>query len=277
MKNYLKHFRIIFIVVGVMLVIFIGIKVANGTLGGYKRTNDNAPAERVYDYADKLTDEQEDKLRALIAKKENEIGCDIVLVTIADPSIDSDYAMMNYADDFYDDNQYGYDVPWGDGALYLDNWARDVDPSAENYCWFSTCGRVERKYSTNDINWLFSQVNRNINNDPYGAYVTYVNSLSDTMLGKDEQFPESFIWMAAIFITVVYIICNVINNKGKKTTTSGTYIPGGIPNFHDKRDIFVTKHTTSRHIQRSSGGGGGGGGHHISSGGHSHGGGGGRH
>lgn len=270
MKNYLKHFRIIFIVVGVMLIIFIGVRVATGSLGGYERTNNNAPAERVYDYADKLTDEQENKLRALIAKKENEIGCDIVLVTIADPSIDSDNAMMNYADDFYDDNQYGYDAPWGDGALYLDNWAN-------GYCWFSTCGRVERKYSTSDINWLIDDVCQTVNNDPYGAYVTYVNSLSRTMSGKDELLPESFIWAAAIFITVVYIICNVINNKGKKTTTAGTYVPGGIPNFHDKRDIFVTKHTTSRHIQRSSGGGGGGGGHHISSGGHSHGGGGGRH
>ena len=276
MKNYFKHFRIIFIVVAVMLVIFIGIKVANGTLGGYKRTNNNAPAERVYDYADKLTDEEENKLRALIAKKENEIGCDIVLVTIADPSIDSDYAMMNYADDFYDDNQYGYDVPWGDGALYLDNWARDVDPSAENYCWFSTCGRVERKYSTSDINWLIDDVCRTVNKDPYGAYVTYVNSLSRTMSGKDDGFPESFIWMAAIFITVVYIICNVINNKGKKTTKADTYI-SRVPHFHDRRDIFLSKHTTTRHIQRSSGGGGGGGGHHISSGGHSHGGGGGRH
>lgn len=278
MKNYLRHFRILFIVVGVMLVLFIGIKVATGGFGGYKRTNNNAPAERVYDYADKLTDEEENKLRELIAKREKEIGCDIVLVTIADPSIDSDYAMMNYADDFYDNNKYGFDEPWGDGALYLDNWAKDVDSMSDNYCWFSTCGRVEDRYSNADINWLIDDVCRNVNHDPYGAYVTYVNSLSRTMSGKDDEIPESFIWMAAIFITAVYIISNVISNKGKKTTTSGTYIPGGSPVFHDKRDIFVTKHTTSRRIQRSSGGGGGGGGgHHISSGGHSHGGGGGRH
>ena len=96
--------------------------------------------------------------------------------------------------------------------------------------------------------------------------------------GTVGSIPTIYILGAAFIITLVYVIIGVVNNKGKKTTTANTYVAGGQPLFHDRRDIFVTKHTTTRHIDRSSGGGGGGGGgHHISSGGHSHGGGGGRH
>lgn len=272
MKKYLKHFCFLFIAVGVLLVIFIAVSVAAKPSAFYVRTNAQEE-ERVFDFADKLTDEEEESLRELIAEREVQIGCDIVLVTIDDPSIDSDYAMMNYADDFYDERKYGFNAPWGAGALYLDNWAN-------GYCWFSTCGIVEDRYSSQDIDNLIDEVCRTVNSDPYGAYRTYVESLSRKMSNKGTvgSIPTIYILGAAFIITLVYVIIGVVNNKGKKTTTANTYVAGGQPLFHDRRDIFVTKHTTTRHIDRSSGGGGGGGGgHHISSGGHSHGGGGGRH
>lgn len=274
MKNYLKHFRFLFIGTGVLLVIFIVLFLVKRPLSVYVRTN-SQEEERVFDYADKLTDEEEEALRELIAEKEGLIGCDIVLVTIDDSSIDSDYAMMNYGDDFFDERRYGYNMPWGDGALYLDNWG-------SGYCWLSTSGRVEDSYSTEDIDNLINEVCATVNDDPYGAYKTYVESLSSKMLKQEtaETIPMTYILGAAFIITFAYVLMGLVHNKGKKTTTASTYVAGGQPLFRDRRDIFVTKHTTSRHIERSSGGSGGaggGGGHHISSGGHSHGGGGGRH
>lgn len=274
MKNYLKHFCVLFIVIAVLLVVFAGVKIATKSdETAYTRGNTQCTeTERVFDYADVLTDEEENKLRTLIAEKEDEIGCDIVLVTINDSSIASDYDMMNYADDFYDEKMYGYNDAWGDGALYLDNWAN-------GYCWFSTCGRVESAYSSADIDALITYVCQIINDDPYAGYVRYVNSLSDTMSGKGvAQIPMSIILVIAGVITLIYVIVGVVHNKGKKTTTATTYVSGGHPVFLDRRDVFSYKHTTTRHIERSSGsGGGGGGGHHTSSGGVSHGGGGGRH
>ncbi len=272
MKKYLKHFCFLFIAVGILLVIYIAVFLTKKPAAVYVRTNAQEE-ERVFDYADKLTDEEEEALRELIAEKEVLIGCDIVLVTINDPSIDSDYAIMNYADDFYDEKKYGFNAPWGDGALYLDNWAN-------GYCWFSTCGRVEDRYSSQDIDNLIEEVCLTVNYDPYGAYKTYVESLSRKMSrrGSVDSIPFTYVLGAAFIITFAYVIIGVAHNKGKKTTTANTYVEGGQPLFNDRRDIFITKHTTSRHIDRSSGGGGGGGGgHHISSGGHSHGGGGGRH
>lgn len=272
MKKYLKHFCVLFIVLGVFLVIFIGVRLATKTEKTvYTRGNDQCTETgRVFDYADVLTDEEEENLRKLIRKTEDKIGCDIVLVTIYDPSVASDYDMMNYADDFYDNRMYGYDEPWGDGALYLDNWAN-------GYCWFSTCGRVEHEYSTLEIDGLIEDVCRVVNDDPYAAYKRYINSLGDTMSGKSANaIPMSIILLAAAIITAVYVFIGVAHNKGKKTTTASTYVSGGVPVFHDRRDVFLTKYTTSRHIERSSGGSGGGG-HHVSRGGRSHGGGGGRH
>ena len=34
---------------------------------------------------------------------------------------------MVYADNFYDEHQFGYDRPYGDGVLMLDNWYREAD------------------------------------------------------------------------------------------------------------------------------------------------------
>ena len=92
----------------------------------------------------------------------------------------------------------------------------------------------------------------------------------------DVEIPTFAIWGVAALITLIYILVCINRNVGRKTTDANTYVAGGHAQFPDQRDVFISKHTTSRKIQTNSGGGGGGG-HHISSGGFSHGGGGGRH
>lgn len=266
MKKYMKHFAVLFIITVVFVGFAIVMSFGKEKPEDYVRGNKECPTERVYDYGDVLSASEEEQLRGLIAKKEDEVGCDIVLVTINDPSINSDYAMMNCADDFYDQNRYGYNKVHGDGVLYLDNWAN-------GYCWFSTCGRAMDEYSEAKIDSLIDKVCENVNDDQYGAYKTYVNSFANTMSGNDDKIPLFMILIVAAIVTIIYAMVGIFQNKGKKTTTAETYVEGGHPVFHDRRDVFVTKHITSRRIESSSGGGGG----HVSSGGVSHGGGGGRH
>ena len=247
------------------------------------RTNTSCTAtERVFDYADVLTTEEENKLRELIAETEPKIGCDIVLVTIEDSSLASDYAMMNYADDFYDDAMFGWNEPWGDGALYLDNWGRDAEGYA--YSWFSTCGKVEYKYSTGMINSLIDKVCENVNNDPYGAYVTYVKTLQRDMTDSNVNIPIPWAGapLAGLIAAFVFILANLPTKAGQVTTGKQTYIKNEDVKMLNQEDTFLSKNVTHVKISSSSGGsssggGGGGGGHHVSSGGHSHGGGGGRH
>ena len=278
MKKYLKHFAVLFILFAIVLVVFIVALIMKKPKEEkvYTRTNTQCKTEeRVFDYADVLTDAEEDALRQMIAEKQDEIGCDIVLVTISDPDYAGDNAMMNYADDFYDDNMFGYDEPWGDGALYLDNFLG----IGNSYSWFSTCGRVENRYSSSMIYDLIDDICYNVNRDPFGSYQLYINSLADTMSSNsslDVEIPTFAIWGVAALITLIYILVCINRNVGKKTTNANTYVAGGHAQFPVRRDVFISKHTTSRKIQTNSGGGGGGG-HHISSGGFSHGGGGGRH
>ncbi|MGN0248558.1 MAG: TPM domain-containing protein [Lachnospiraceae bacterium] len=278
MKKYLKHFAVLFILFAIVLVVFIVALIMKkpNEEKVYTRTNTQCKTEeRVFDYADVLTDAEEDALRQMIAEKQDEIGCDIVLVTISDPDYAGDNAMMNYADDFYDDNMFGYDEPWGDGALYLDNFLG----IGNSYSWFSTCGRVENRYSSSMIYDLIDDICYNVNRDPFGSYQLYINSLANTMSSNsslDVEIPTFAIWGVAALITLIYILVCINRNVGRKTTDANTYVAGGHAQFPDRRDVFISKHTTSRKIQTNSGGGGGGG-HHISSGGFSHGGGGGRH
>lgn len=271
MKKYFKHFLWLFIVLGVMLVAFIAVSVTHKKEEvNYTRTNTEClTEERVFDYAGQLTDSEEDYLRKLIAEKEAQIGCDIVLVTLDEP-VDS---MMNYADDFYDNNQYGYDEPWGDGAIYVANYEMGET-------WFSTCGRVEDRYSVSMIDRMNDKVCAKLRDDPCGAFETYVNQLVADMEGNGsgevEVPPAGTAFLFALIVTAIYLGINLFHSKGKKTTVPNTYVEGGRPVIKRNEDIFLHKHVTKRRIESSSGGGGGGGGHHVSSGGHSHGGGGGR-
>ena len=83
MKAYFKYFRWLFLIVLVLAAAYVGVYfLHNAVDGGAERGNRQAPTQRVYDFADKLTDEEESKLEALIAEREAQIRCDLVLVTL---------------------------------------------------------------------------------------------------------------------------------------------------------------------------------------------------
>lgn len=81
MKAYFKYFRWLFLIVLVLAAAYVGVYFLHNALdGGAKRGNNQAPTQRVYDFADKLTDEEESRLEALIAEREAQIHCDLVVV-----------------------------------------------------------------------------------------------------------------------------------------------------------------------------------------------------
>lgn len=274
-KELIKHFKWLILAVVVAFAAWLAVLFTFGEKQEqehYTRTNSQCDTtERVFDYADKLTSTEEDALRELIAEREAQIGCDIVLVIIDEPLEES---LMDYADDFYDNHMYGYDEPWGDGVVYVDNWY-------DGNVWFSTCGKAEYNYSTYMINELIDDVVSTVNEDPYGAYTRYVNDVYTQMSGEEigaASFPISMVVIIALIITLFYTITGVVSTKAKRSTTNTTYVPSGKPDMGSCSDVFLSKHTTHRRIESSSSGSRGhSGGHHTSSGGHSHGGGGGHH
>lgn len=307
MKSYFKRFRVPFIIVGVLAVIFtVTLILVLANVKDYSvRGNLNAPKERVYDFGELLTDSEENELRELIAETEPKIGCDIVIVTLNQPirdyaeyyeqnylnySVGEDQYVMVYADNFYDNfvdtgvdwyngSAYGYNEPWGDGVLLLDNWDRTDSIYGYAYNWISTSGRCEDKLSSYDISEMIDHVNEIVNDDPCEAYKRFIWDIEIKMTDSKSVFVPGCIFMgliASVISALVYLVKNLRANTGVKTTTATTYVPSGKVNVNRRVDLLVNTHVSSYKISTSSGGGGGGG-HHSSSGGHSHGGGGGHH
>lgn len=287
-KKLLYYFRYYFIVIVILAVVLFFVGFKKDTV--YVRTNQEClTAERVFDYAGVLDEEEEKKLRELIAQKELETGCDIVLVTLNESLeeyakgyedqlgyIDPSRYVMVFADNFYDENNFGFDKVHGDGVLLLDNWYREADGKV--YSWMSTCGRAESAFSSGMIDNLLNDALEYVDSDPYGAYTDYVNLFARRMTPEKVPIPAwAMVGVAGMF-TFFYVVAHLSQNRGRRTVNEKTYLAaGGRPRMKCKEDVFLRKSVSSRKIETDSGrssGGGGGGGHHISSGGVSHGGGG---
>ena len=275
-KQYLKYFRVWFIVAGVLFVIALFVGGAKLLNKGGERNNSTAPTERVYDYADVLTDEEEQKLREYIAQKEPEIQADIVLVTISEPmesrSISWEKAMMNYADDFYDENNYGYNGVHGNGVLLLDNYFEGQAGS-----WLSTCGNVYEAFGDYEINQVLDAVYYGLDDGAYKAYKAYIDTTCYWMPSTSAStLSIPIILVISFVVALVYALVHLHQKKAQDTTQANTYVAGGKPVMNIQRDDFIRKSVTKRHIERSSSSGssGGRGGSHRSSSGVRHGGGG---
>lgn len=279
-KQYLHYFRVWFTIIGVLAVVFVVTGVLQVLIPSKVRTNHEAPKERVYDYAEVLTDEEEENLRDYIAIQEEKYHVDLVLVTIKEDVKSSgnwDTVMMKKADDFWDNNNYGYNKGFkGDGALLLDN-----SYEGQKGCWLSTSGRVYEGFSENDISRVRNAVNALADDNPYEAYKAYVDTACSLMI---IQVPGLVVFVLPLVIAGIYLIAHMQQKPARDTTTTTTYVAGGRPVMRASSDDFLRKNVTSRRIETSSGGGSsshgssssGRGGSHVSSSGARHGGGGGR-
>lgn len=296
MKEYFHYFRFAFLALAVVFVIWIAVFGGKKLLGeeeaGGVRTNSECTTtERVFDYGEVLSEEEENLLREQIAEREAQIGADIVIVTLNeslkeyarsyDEDVSYDKFTMIYADNFYDEHKFGYNKPIGDGILLLDNIYREDDGKV--YTWLSTCGKVEDAYSVQMIDRILDDFYEYVDTNPYKAYSGFVDDvyrdLSPKQAAVDAMPWYAYSLIAGLLAMVIFVIVNLSGRKGKKTTNQRSYVNGGQPRMRRKEDRFIRKSVTSRTIQTSSGGGGGsssggGGGHHTSSSGASHGGGG---
>lgn len=286
MKEYFHYFKWLYIALGVLLLILAGISISQWSaakIAYYDRTNTECTTtERVFDYADVLTDRQEEKLRKLIAKREKQTGCDIILITLEEslkdyareiePDVSYDQFVRVYAEQFYEENNFGYDKANGDGVLLIDNWYREDD--GRIYTWLCTTGKVKEAYDAEGIDHLLDNVYLFVEDNPYRAYKTYVNDFYHDMRGMmagDMYLPGYFSWLVGLLAAIIFVAVNWRSRKGEKTTTATTYVAGGSPTFKVRQDRFIRKSVVTHKIQTNNSSHGGGGGH--SSGGHSGGGG----
>ncbi len=277
MTKYMKFIKTMLIIDAVVLAILIVVLVQKSLVKKevVPRTNSECTnTERVFDYADKMTDQEERELRERIAKTEPLIQADIVVVTLEEPMSDSE--VMDYSDDFQDSEKFGYNEPYGNCAMLVDNW----DPS-NTYMWFHTAGNIYAAYGNGEIQDLIDEVCAEVGDSPYTGYTTFVNSVYQTMTGDIVNDFWSLFLLSALIIVVfviIFLLLNLYHHGSGKTTQATTYMRNHSSRMIQNEDVFLSKHTTSVRIQSDSGGSGGGfGGGHTSGGGHSYGGGGGHH
>lgn len=228
--------------------------------------------DRVFDEANVLTDAQEEDLSARIAQKEKMIGADIVILTIREPDLDDYSSIRDYAQTYYEKNKFGWNQANGDGMVYVDNWAT-------GYCWLCTTGRPAEKLSDHTIQFIISQTNETVNENPYGAYVTMIETATAEMQNLNWfHFRIGNIWLmlVAFVVAVIFAACNLMGNKGKVTTVKSTYVPPNGVKINQKQDLFLRSHVTRTKIEKNHGSDGGGASGSIGGTG-GHGGGGGRH
>ncbi len=241
----------------------------------------------VDDQAELLSDEEESTLQTKIQAIRDKYQYDVVIVTNQSTGTRS---AMQYADDYFDYNGYGYGTN-RDGMLFLVTFQ---DNEGERTYWTSTHGYGLTAFTDYGIEKIGEDIEGYLRDgDYYDAFTKYLELVpqyldaakAGTPYDVDNQLYTKEDVMIGLGIgavvgilvasLVVFILASQLKNKAKAYEANNYQIPGSFE-LSGQADIFLYSHTSSIHHERSSGGGGGGGSSsHFSSSGSSHGGGGG--
>ena len=242
-------------------------------------------SEKIYDFVDILTEEEEQRLYERAKEFTEKTGFDFVILT-ASFQYNLDEMNEDYAADFYDFN----DFKW-DGVIFFRN-ANPADPYYATYYF----GEAQLYYEP-DTDYLLDSIYTYIRGGLYEKGINYLmdlmisdyergDKLTNYYVDKDGYLVKKFnlkgslllSGISALIISMAYVSGLKRKNKMIMVATKATnYVDHPNIKYIVNKNNFVNTITTSHYIGSSSSGGGGGG--HHSSGGHSGGGhsGGGRH
>lgn len=249
-------------------------------------------SEKIYDFEDVLTESEKDELKELVDEFIKKTNMDMAIV-FTNFSYTSDKENEDYAADFYDYNDFGIDLKDYSGVLFLRN-TYEVDPYFNIY----TFGDAQIMFSYGRLENILDDIYQNIKNKNYkeglSSFLNQMISYYDKgtpsemedyyidemgYLQHDRRFHPSWFLYFIISTVITAIIMGILIKKNKmvvKVKTAEEYVNKNSVNINNRKDVFVSSHTSSYTTSSSSGGGGG----FSSSGGSSGGGhssGGGRH
>ena len=240
----------------------------------------------VNDYADLLSDSEEEKLNRKLQRIKDNYGFDTVIVTTN--SLNGMKA-SDYADDFYDYSQYGED-----GLLFL------LDMGSRTW-YVSTKGKAADYFTDYGIDEIVDEMMGDLGDAKYyDAFITFSNRVAEYIIsgnkgdiidvdGPGEKKKEKFgIFNVAISALLGFfssLITTLSMKSGMRSVSRQHYARNYIVNnsfyLNGASDMLVNRHVTrtprprrddSFHSSGPSSSGGGGSHMHTSSSGSSHGG-----
>lgn len=228
--------------------------------------------ERIYDFADLLTEEEKVELEKISDKYSAKRETDFIILTISDPE---EKDIVDYMEDFYDDNGLGYDKPRGNTAvLTIDMKNRDV--------YLAGFSKAEKYLDDYRLDIIREKITQDLSEgNYYDAFYSFIKTSYQYMGIRPGVNPENILFklwfqiIVSIGIAGISIGIMAYNSGGKTTVNATTYQDPTNSKIISRRDTYlrtdVTKHkkpSNKSSGSRSPGGRIGGGG--ISRGGHSH-------
>ncbi len=238
--------------------------------------------EKVYDFADLLTDDEENLIYNKIIEYINTYNMDLVIVTTNHiDTIDT----RHYGMDFYDYNDFGTDNKKSGILLIIDMENRRYE--------MITTGEAIIMYDDDRVNNILDYIFNDIKNQTYYSGInnfisqsSYYASLgvpdSNKYASVDEKgnitinkpIPWGVMIIISLVVTFIIILILVKKNKMvKKATTAKEYLDNGSLVINVLSDTLIDTHVSKVKIDHSSSSGSGSSTSHGSSG-SSHGGGG---
>lgn len=226
---------------------------------------------RVFDFASLLSDTEINDLETQIDEAAKDSSLDIVVVTVNDTYGKSN---MDYADDFYDYNGFGYGAN-NDGVLLLVN----MDSRTT---WISTCGKGIEYLTDSRIEKINDHVTDELGSGNYFDGISkYVDDVKDyvgssfKLLGMVYRPFTVFVCVAIALVIGLIYYCKIVHSyKFNGKTDPYAYRQNSTLHLTNTSDVLVDTNIVTTRIERSSSSDGGSS-THTSSSGTSHGGGGG--
>ncbi|MBQ6135268.1 MAG: TPM domain-containing protein [Bacilli bacterium] len=269
-------------------------------------------SEKIYDFSEILTEDEEKQLREKIDAFEKKHHMELIILTdsyeypeslknscYSDTMADKEIFRINdeYAADFYDYNDFGMDYNMS-GILIFRNTAIDPCFDAMYYDMY-TFGNAQLYFDQSRYDTVLDAIFDDLHSDNYlSGFESFISKVDSYVTsGKPSALEQYYVdesgylqklpatyhvpWgmCAAVSGVITLIVILILVHKNKmvhKAVQASAYLAKDTVHITNRQDVFVTSHVTSYTESDSSSGGGGFSSHGGSSGG-GHSSGGGRH
>lgn len=219
----------------------------------------------IYDFAQLLTEEEVAELQSLSSELSKERNTSFMIIT-ANGMDGKD--IVQYVEDFYDEQAPGYNQPHGNTAiLAIDMDTRDV--------YLAGFKKAEQYLDNGRMEQIRNKITPDLSEGQYfQAFSAFINTSYEYMEYEPGVNPENilFKWwfqlIASIVVAGVIVALMAFRTGGRITVNAQTYMNSNQSKVLNKYDNYVRQTVTKQRKPSNNTKSGGGGG--ITGGGHSH-------